>query len=179
MNPEGWLWRLIRTYLVWEARHAWLLEGPIKRADRETASHDTTPLLFNTTTAVRALRSCYPSTLRRPRPLLALLIFPPLVDLCSSGTGPYRLPFLNTLFLLYRVLFWFLCSVRSRAMLVLFIRQKKSLRIFFSIFLSLFFKIDYRWRLCRSVTLHDTPSPSSRALLGVRRRRGLLLEPPG
>lgn len=54
--------RLLRlcTYLVWEARHAWLLEGPIRRADRKTASHDTTPLLFSATTVVRALRSCYP-----------------------------------------------------------------------------------------------------------------------
>lgn len=57
---RGMLRRLIRTYLVWGARHAWLLEGPIRRADRETASHDTTPLLFNATTAVRALRSCCP-----------------------------------------------------------------------------------------------------------------------
>lgn len=30
------------------------MEGPIRRADRETASHDTTPLLFSATTAVRA-----------------------------------------------------------------------------------------------------------------------------
>lgn len=123
VNPEDWFRRLIRTYLVWGARHAWLLEGPIRRADRETASHDTTPLLFNTTTAVRTLRSCYPSTLRRLRPLFALLIFPPLVDLCPSGTGPCCLPSLNASFLLYRVLSWFLNSVRSRAMLILFIRR--------------------------------------------------------
>lgn len=88
---ENRLQRLIRTYLVWGARHAWLLEGPIRRADRETASHDTTPLLFNATTAVRALRNCYPSTLRRPRPLLALLRLPPSSrPLSFRGTGPYR-----------------------------------------------------------------------------------------
>lgn len=81
------------------------MEGPIRRADRETASHDTTPLLFNATTAVRALRNCYPFTLRRPRPSLALLRLPP-----SSRPLSFRDRSLSFLFIAF--LSRFLSSVR-------------------------------------------------------------------
>jgi len=168
---ENWLQRLIRTYLVWGARHAWLLEGPIRRADRETASHDTTPLLFNATTAVRALRNCYPSTLRRPRPLLALLRLPP-----SSRPLSFRDRSLSFLFIAF--LSRFLSSVRRWIYCWILPKEISKDPSAPNIYFRFFSLIDYRRYLCQSITLYDTPSSSSRALLGVRRRWGLL-EPPG
>jgi len=93
-HRQGGLLQQLRAYLVWGARHAWLLEGPIRRADRETASHDTTPLLFSATTAVRSLQllSSRPSLFSHP------FFFYLPVDLCPSTSGTDPCPLLSSLF---------------------------------------------------------------------------------